>query len=362
MAIKLQSKGRVNNQMRTFRSLALIAVLAVAVAVAGCSGQAPAGPSTPTASQPTGSGSAKPAAPKVVGISNLARHPALDDLQNGFIQGLKENGFVEGQNIVYKIQNAQNDLTLTKTIADGFVNDKVDLMATITTPNSQAGKKAIQNTKVPMVFFGISDPVAAGLIQAKGKPTGENVTGVYNIDVVAKQVELWKVLFPDLKNIGVIYNPGETNSVAYVKRLKNEYLRQNGWNLVEATVANSNEVQTAAQSLVGRVDMIWQPQDNTVVSALESVIKVANEAKIPFMVGDMNSVKRGAYAGVGNNEFEAGRQAGHLAARILRGEDAGKIPPEELRKSGMWVNSKTAVTIGRPFAEQIKQQAVEVGQ
>ena len=319
---------------------------------------------TPTkpaeAAKPTES---KPAAPaekqKVVGIVQLVAHPALDLTRKGLIDALAEAGFKDGDKIKIDFQNAQGQVPTTKTIADKFVSDKVDLIISITTPAGQSAAKAIQGTKSPLVFVGVSDAVGAGLIKTIGQPTGTNITGVYNFDPIPAQMDLAAEIVPSIKNLGVIYNAGESNSVSNVDRLKKD-VEKRGWKVVEATVASSSDVLSASRSLVGRVDAIYMPQDNTVVSALEALLKTASEAKLPLFVGDIESVKRGAIATLGNDQYETGKQAGVMAARVLKGEDPGKIVPEEVKVKSLAVNQKAAEAIGLKIPESVLKRAQEV--
>lgn len=293
-----------------------------------------------------------------VGVSQFVAHPALDLDQKGFLDQMKELGFVQGQNVEFDIKNSQGDPNMAKTIADKFVADKVDVILSITTPSSQAAAMATKGADIPVVYIAVSDAVGSGLIKELNKPSGTNITGVYSADPVEQQMDLIKEIQPALKNLGVLYNAGEANSVSNVKRIK-EYLKGKV-NVIEATVAGSNEVQAAAQSLVGRVDAMFMPQDNTVMSAVESVISVGQTNKIPFYTGDTESVKKGALATLGNDEYDCGRQGAELAAKILKGEKAGNIPSEEIRKRSLLINKGVAEKYGVTLPESVLSRADQV--
>ena len=145
------------------------------------------------------------------------------------------------------------------------------------TPTSQAAAKA--TTTIPIVFSAVTDPVAAGLVKDPKAPEG-NITGVSDLLPLQPHLDLIKKLVPNVKTIGLLYNAGEANSLALVKEEK-KLAQAMGLKTVDATASNSSEVQQAAQSLVGRADAISVLTDNTVVSALESVVKVAQDNKIP---------------------------------------------------------------------------------
>jgi len=294
-----------------------------------------------------------------VGVSQFVAHPALDLDQQGFLDQMKEEGFINGENVTIDIQNSQGDFNMAKTIGDKFVGDKVDAILAITTPSSQAAVQAVKGTDIPVVFIAVSDAVGAGLITELDQPTGTNVTGVYSADPVEQQMDLIIEVVPNVRSVGLIFNAGENNSVSNVNRAK-DYLEQKGLKIVEAPVTGSNEVQAAAQSLVGRVDAVFVPQDNTVISALEGLLKVLVDNRIPLFTGDTESVKRGAVGTIGNDEYDCGRQGATVLARILRGEKAGDVVPEEIRKRTLMINKSAAAGIGLEIPQAVLDRADEV--
>lgn len=327
--------------------VAILALIAVAMgAVAGC-GQK---------EEPKAGGEKKI---PVVGITQFVAHPALDLDYKGFVDQMAKEGFIDGKTVQFIFKNSHGDPNLAKTIADQFVADKVDAILSITTPSSQAAAQATKGTNIPVVFIAVSDAVGAGLIKEIGKPTGTNITGVYSADPVEQQMDLIGECVPHVKRLGLIYNAGEANSVSNAKRIK-AYVKNKNWQVVEATVAGSSEVQAAAQSLVGRVDVIFVPQDNTVISALEALLQVCRTNKIPLFCGDTESVKRGAIGTVGNDEYDCGAHGAEIMARILRGEDPGKIVPQEIRKRVLLINKKAADAIGLTIPKSVLERADEV--
>lgn len=293
-----------------------------------------------------------------VGVTQFVAHPALDLDRQGFLDQMKEEGFVEGQNIEFDLKNSQGDPNLAKTIADKFVADKVEAILAITTPSSQAAVQATKGSDIPVVFIAVSDAVGSGLIAGLDQPTGSNITGVYSADPVEQQMDLIIEVQPDAQRLGVIYNAGEANSASNVQRIK-KYL-EGKIEVVEASVASSNEVQMAAQSLAGRVDAVFMPQDNTVMSAVEALIKVCQDQDLPLYTGDTESVKKGALATLGNDEYDCGKQGAVLIARILKGEKAGEIVPEEIRKRTLLINNKMAGEYGIFLPQTVLERADEV--
>lgn len=293
-----------------------------------------------------------------VGISQFVDHPALNLDQHGFLDQMKEEGFIAGQNVEFDIKNSQGDPNLAKSIADKFVADDVDLILSITTPSSQAAAMATKQTGIPVVYVAVSDAVGSGLVSDLDQPSGTNVTGVYSADPVEEQMDLIREIQPSLKKLGIIYNAGEANSASNVNRIK-DYLKGKV-ELVEVSVASSNEVQAAAQSLAGRVDAAFMPQDNTVMTAVESLIKVCQDNDIPLYTGDTESVKKGALATLGNDEYDCGRQGATMAARILRGESAGELLSEKIRKRTLLINHAAAKEYGVEVPQQLLDRADEV--
>ena len=270
-----------------------------------------------------------------IGIMQIADHPALNAARDGFIDALKEEGLVEGVNATLDIQNAHGDITTASTIAEGFVADQVDLILAIATDSAQAAYNATKD--IPILITAVTDPVAAGLADSLEAP-GTNVTGTHDMNPIKEQLELLKELFPEVKTIGVIFNSGEINSQVQVEIVK-EVAPGLGLEVVEAAATTTGEVGTAAESLVGLVDAIYVPTDNTVVSAIGAVIKVSEEHLIPVIPGDENSVSEGALATLGLDYYKLGFQTGKMAARVLCGEATpATMPIEGQSEYGIVIN------------------------
>jgi putative ABC transport system substrate-binding protein len=211
-------------------------------------------------------------------------------------------------------------------------------------------------TTTPIVFTAVTDPVGAGLV-ADPKAPAANVTGVSDLQPVEPILQLVKQLNPNAKSVGIVYNAGESNSVFIVKQVETA-AGPLGLTVVKATASTSSEVQAAAQSLVGRVDAITVIGDNTAVTALESIVKVANQNKIPLVVGDTDSVKRGAAAGYGFDYKDLGMQAGYEAAQILSGTPISSIPVEYAKNLQLSINEKAAKAQGVTIPADLVSQAI----
>ncbi|WP_442893545.1 ABC transporter substrate binding protein [Bacillus sp. 2205SS5-2] len=253
----------------------------------------------------------------IVGVTQIVEHPSLDAAFEGFKLALEENGYVEGENVEYDVQIAQGDPNNNATIANNFVGDQVDLIFANSTPSAQSALNATED--IPIIFTSVTDPVGAELVPAFDQP-GENITGTSDThpEAISKTVEFMMNEI-GAKKIGVIYNAGEQNSAVQVEEVK-KLVEANGGEIVEVSVATSAEVKQAADSLVGRVDAMYMPTDNTVVSALESIVAVANDKDIPLFAGDLDSMKRGALAASGFNYKDLGYETGLMAVKVLKGE------------------------------------------
>lgn len=302
---------------------------------------------TMAACSQTASGNAEGSAKvPTVGVSTIVSHPDLDALIDGIKDGLKEKGFVEGKDVNVEVQNAQGTISLTSTIAQKFVQDKVDVIVGVSTPSSQAAVKATENSSIPVVFSGVSaDPSSAGLTKPGNESLGRLVTGVYTPDTIEDQLDLFAELTPNLKRLGFLYNPGEPNSVQS-RDLVEAAANKRGWTIVDGTIVSSNYVSTAMDALVGKVDAVLLPQDNTVMTGLQTLIKTASDKKLPLYTSDTSSVEDGAIATVATNTYEQGKQTATMVAEILRGKSANDLAPEPAGQVTTWVNTTAAESMG----------------
>ncbi|HDL4234088.1 TPA: ABC transporter substrate-binding protein, partial [Mannheimia haemolytica] len=273
-----------------------------------------------------------------VAITAIVEHPALDSIRKGVIEELAREGFVDGKNIKIDYQSAQGSTATAAQIARKFVGDKADIIIPITTPSAQPVVAATRS--IPIVFSGVTDPVAAKLVKS-WEPSGTNVTGISDHKAMAPQVKLIQTLVPDLKAVGYVYSAGEVNSAIVLEELKQEAQKQ-GFTIVPVAVQRSADIGTAARSLNGKVQAIYISEDNAVVSAYEALHKAALEAKIPVIAADRDTVQRGAVAAYAVNQYDIGVATGKVAARVLKGEKAGTIPIQEVSKLELSINTKTA--------------------
>jgi len=296
------------------------------------------------------------AADKTVLVTAIVEHPALDAVRDGVKDELKDEGFEAGKNLKWEYQSAQGNTGTAAQIARKFVGDKPDAIVAIATPSAQALVSATKT--IPVIYSGVTDPVAAQLVK-DWKPSGTNVTGVSDLLELEKQVDLIKRVVPNVKRVGMVYNPGEANSAVVVKAMK-ELLGKSGITLVEAAAPRTVDVGSAAKSLIGKVDVIYTNTDHTVVSAYEALGKVGNDAKGPLVAADTDSVKRGAIAALGVNYYDLGRQTGKVVARILKGEKPGDIASATSSKLELFVNTTAAQKQGVTLSADLIKSAKTV--
>ena len=295
-----------------------------------------------------------------ISVSQIVEHPALDAVRKGFQDDLEANGITA----VYNLHNAQGSMATAQQIASQIIGENPDLILTIATPTSQAMaqalKKAPHMKDTPMLFTAVTDPLAAGLVRDLKRPAG-SITGVSDLLPVDKHMANVKKFFPNLKSLGVMYNAGEANSKATVQQIRSAG-ESMGVAVRSATVSKSADVYQAAQSLVGKVDVIFVPTDNTVVSALESAVKVCVKNRLPLFCADVDSVARGAVAAMGFDYYKHGRQTGAMARRILAGAAPGETSVETQKTLQLHINLGYAEKMGIVVPQALIDSADKVYQ
>ena len=320
---------------RTFsKGLAGMAALTAAgtLGLAGCGGDTAESGST------SASGDGKT---YKIGVLQLTEHAALDAANDGFVRALDESG------ISYDIeqQNAQNDQSACQTIASKLVNDGDDLILTIGTPAAQAVASATSD--IPIIGTAITDFAESGLV-ADNEAPGGNVTGSSDLTPVADQIDLLQQLVPDAKTVGLLYCTAESNSDIQVA-LAEEALDELGIAHERYTASSSNEIQQVSESMVGKVDAVYIPTDNTISAGISTVTMVTNENNLPTVVGEVGMVEGGALASVSINYDELGYRAGEMAVQILtEGADPAEMPIEQMTadECDLVYNQETADTLG----------------
>ena len=297
-------------------------------------------------------------APVTVAATAIVEHPALDAVREGLKEALAEAGYVEGENLTFLFESAQGSPATAAQIARRQVGAAPDVIVPISTPSAQAVLAVTEG--IPVVFTAVTDPVGAKLVLDPQRP-GANVTGMSDLSPIGKHLDLIREILPEAQTLGVIYNPGEANSLTLIELLKAEAPAR-GFTLREAPAPKSADVLPAAQSLVGNVDAVYVPTDNTVVTALEAIVQVGRQNRLPVFAGDTDSVPRGAIAALGFNYRDVGRQTGAIVLRVLQGEHAGAIPVEGVEITELFVNPAAAEAMGVTLPEPVLARAKTVVQ
>ncbi len=325
---------------KSMKWLATLALAAMVVGAAGC------GSSTQSGSKDKKS--------YKVGVLQLVQHPALDAANKGFIDGLKSKGFEEGKNVTFDQQNAQGDQSNLQTIAQRFVSNKDDLVCAIATPAAQTMANA--SKEIPIVGTAITDYKVAKLVKDNSKP-GTNVTGTTDMNPVEAHNDLLVKNMPRAKTVGFIYNSSEVNSQLQIDLAKKAAAAR-GLATVEATVSSVNDIQQAAQSLMGKVDALYIPTDNVMASAIPNLIKITDEARIPVFCGEAGMLKSGGVATLGIDYYKLGFQTGEMAADIL----SGKAKPQDMaiqsqKTFTVSLNEEAIKKLGLTIPDDIRKEA-----
>lgn len=325
---------------KSMKWLATLALAAMVVGTAGC------GSSTQSGSKDKKS--------YKVGVIQLVQHPALDAANKGFVDGLKSKGFEEGKNVTFDQQNAQGDQSNLQTIAQRFVSNKDDLVCAIATPAAQTMANATKD--IPIVGTAITDYKVAKLVKDSSKP-GTNVTGTTDMNPVEAQIDLLVKIMPKAKTVGFIYNSSEVNSQLQIDLAKKAAAAR-GLTTVEATVSSVNDIQQAAQSLMGKVDALYIPTDNVMASAMPNLIKITDEAKVPVFCAEAGMLKAGGVATLGIDYYKLGFQTGEMAAEIL----SGKAKPQDMaiqsqKTFTVTLNEEAIKKLGLTIPDDVRKEA-----
>lgn len=287
-----------------------------------------------------------------IGIVQHIDHPSLNTIRESIISELDAQGLSGQVEIV--CQNANGDMSALLSIMQTMIGSNVDILVPIATPTAQAAASATKT--LPIVFSAVSNPVEAGLVESFEK-TDKNITGVSNSIPVEDIMALARELTPEIKTIGFLYNPGEINSVTGIERAK-AYCDQNALSYEEVTVTSTNDVQQAAQSLAGKVDAFFTPNDNMIASAMAPYCKVAETAKLPLYVGADSMVTDGGLATVGIDYTLLGKQTAQMVARLVSGKTVSETPVEQISEYAKMINLDTAQKIGLEIPQKQREEFV----
>ena len=293
-----------------------------------------------------------------IGIGQFAQHGSLDNCYQGFLAGLAEAGIVEGENLKVDYQNAQADMGIAQQIAAQFAAGRVDMMVGIATPMAQACYNAASGA-MPTIFTAVTDPIAAGFVNADGAAAGE-VTGTSDALPIKAQLETIRAILPEAKKVGILYTTSEVNSISAIELYK-QLAPQYGFEIVESGISTIADIPLALDMLLSKVDCLTNLTDNTVVSALALMLDKANAAGKPVFGSEIEQVKLGCIAAEGLDYVALGRQTGLMAAKVLKGEaKASEIAYEIITEPGLYVNAAVLEKFGVTLSDELAARANEV--
>lgn len=305
-------------------------------------------------------GSAAADAVRKVDIITMVDTPQLLEVRDGILQGLQDRGYRPGKNLTVDFKSAQGNFGTAQQIVRQFIGEAPDLIVTITTPTSQAAVAATKD--IPIIFTTVTDPLRAKLVPAVTHPGG-NVSGVSDLVPTERQLGVVKELVPNIKRLGLVYDPSLPNAVSTAQSVK-ELAPQMGLTTIESPAMGLNNVPAAGQALVGKVDAIFVPNDTTVYAAFESLVKVCQDAKLPLFTAERRSVERGAVATVGFDFKQMGVKTAELVDKVLNGTRPGDLDvvfmDKEPNALALYLNKSAAAKMGLDLPPDILKQAAQV--
>ena len=281
-----------------------------------------------------------------VGVLQLLSHPALDQIYKGLEDGLKKEGYEVGKNLKIDLQNAQGDQSNLASMGQKLVTDNNDILVGITTPATLSLSNATKDK--PIIMGGITYPVEAGLIKAEDKP-GNNITGVSDRTPIKQQLEI-------MKKVGILYTASEDNSVKQAQEAE-KLAKELGLEVKVSTVANTNDIQQVTESLASQTDAIFVPIDNTIASAMATVVKVTDAKKIPVFPSADTMVADGGLLGLGVDQYQIGVETAKVVAKVLKGADTKDMPIVLANEGVIYLNEAKAKQLGIEIPKEIKDKA-----
>lgn len=270
----------------------------------------------------------------VIGINQIAEHPALDDARRGFEDGLKELG-VKAK---IEVKNAQGDIPTLTTISQKFASDKVDLIYAIGTQTAQATKQV--TSEIPVLFSAVTDPVKAKIVK-DWDDVGGNVTGTSDIADTETQLKMFKEIDPSIEKIGIIFNTSEANSEVQIQTVK-ELAPAEGLEVITTGISSVNEMAQSLDSLLNKVDALYILSDNMVASSIDLVANKLIEKEMISVSAEESQVGGGILITDGLSYYELGKQTARMAKEILVDKKSpSSMQVERAEKTNIIVNEKT---------------------
>lgn len=286
-----------------------------------------------------------------VGVLQFIDHNSLNAAQEGFIDGLEEAGYTDGENLELDLLNAQGDQANLQSMSEQLTG-RNELVLGIATPTAQA--LAMADNSTPILFTAVTDPVDAGIVDS-GEQPGGNVTGTTDMFDIEAQVNLLIDITPDVQTIGLIYNSSEVNSQLQVEQAI-EVIEARDLDYQVQTVTSTNDVQQSFMTLAQDVDGVFIPTDNIISATAPTIGEIAREENLPVVAGAISMVEDGGLATLGIDYYELGKQTADMAVQILEGADPKDLPVESTQDFELYINEDMAEAIGID-PEDIRQAA-----
>lgn len=281
----------------------------------------------------------------IIAITQIIDHHTLDEVRQGMVDELARLGYRDGDTVQIIYENANGNIAIATQIASKFVHLNPRVVVALSTQSAQLLKSPLQTNHIPMVFTAVTDPVHAKLV-ASFDQTGEGITGVSDYMDPEPQLAMIKQFVPHLKKLGVLYNPSEANSVSLLESFE-KIAEKQGVALVRSMVNTTAEAVNATNSLVGKVDAIYFPNDNTVMAAATGVAGVGLKQKVAIFANDSASVDQGCLAALAYDRTAMGHVTAHMVQGIMEGKTTKDYPVDyESTPKAPVVNQKTATALG----------------
>jgi putative ABC transport system substrate-binding protein len=296
-----------------------------------------------------------------IAVSQIVAHPSLDAVRDGLLETLKESGFVDHKTMNWVYKNASGDIRTSVQIAHNLaaLNPKPNVIVAIGTPTAQSAISATRQSPIPVIFAAVTDPVSSNLVKDLKQPHGL-ITGIIDFPPIDQQIAFMAEMIKELKTIGVLYNPAESNSVTVVDKFV-KTAQQKGFKVIVVPITKAPDIGPAAKKLIDRkVDAIYVPQDNTIVAAMPSLAAIGREEKCPIFTSDNGSVKDGALAALSYSYYDIGRKAGEYVVSILKGVDIKLLPIATPNDPKIYINYQTLKALSLEIPDSILARHPEI--
>lgn len=290
-----------------------------------------------------------------IGVCQLQQHASLDEAYQGFVDGLKEAGYVDGENIKIDFQNASGEVTTAQQICDIFLGNGVDMVLAIATPAAQSAVNVFQDTDTPVLFTAVTDAVSKGLVDSNEAP-GKNVTGTLDMPDINQQIQIIKDILPEAKKLAILYTSSEDNSVLQAEEAK-AAAESIGFEVIIQTASSSNDYQQVIESVADKADAVYIPSDNGFASAMATVNQTAVANKLPVFCAVEAMIQEGGIATYAIDYYALGKQTAAQAVRILEGENASEVAVETQKEFALVINETFAKSVGVEIPQEILDKA-----